>query len=160
LEDCAAGLASAPLTKARLQMREINGVQFIDDSYNANPDSMKAALRTLVELEADGKRIAVLGKMFELGAESTRGHREVGEIAATLGIDHLIAVGDDDMAQAAQSAGLQNAAVAKSPSEAAEKLSEIISPGDLVLVKGSRSARMELVLDEFAKLQPAEGNAR
>ncbi|HUE62024.1 MAG TPA: UDP-N-acetylmuramoyl-tripeptide--D-alanyl-D-alanine ligase, partial [Chthoniobacterales bacterium] len=59
LEDCAAGLAAAPLTKARLQIKEIGGVQFIDDSYNANPDSMKAALRTLVELDADGKRIAV-----------------------------------------------------------------------------------------------------
>src|SRR5438309_7208648 len=53
LEDCAAGLAATPLTKARLQIREINGVQFIDDSYNANPDSMKAALRTLMELESD-----------------------------------------------------------------------------------------------------------
>ena len=62
LEDCAAGLASAPLTKARLQIKEINGIQFIDDSYNANPDSMKAALRTLVELDADGRRIAVLGR--------------------------------------------------------------------------------------------------
>ena len=56
LEECAAGLVSAPLAKARLQIREIHGVQFIDDSYNANPDSMKAALRTLMELDADGKR--------------------------------------------------------------------------------------------------------
>ena len=94
LEDCAAGLASAPLTKARLQIKEINGIQFIDDSYNANPDSMKAALRTLVELDADGRRIAVLGQMSELGEESERGHREVGEAAAAFGIDELIAVGD------------------------------------------------------------------
>ena len=83
----------APLTKARLQIKEINGIQFIDDSYNANPDSMKAALRTLVELDADGRRIAVLGHMSELGDESERGHREVGEAAAALGIDELIAVG-------------------------------------------------------------------
>src|SRR5438132_3943987 len=93
LEHCAAGLASAPLTKARLQIKEIKGIQFIDDSYNANPDSMKAALRTLVELDADGRRIAVLGQMSELGEESERGHREVGEAAAAFGIDELIAVG-------------------------------------------------------------------
>src|SRR4029077_5822423 len=84
LEECAAGLVGAPLTKARLQVKEIRGVQFLDDSYNANPDSMKAALRTLVELDAEGQRIAVLGEMRELGDESERGHREVGETAAAL----------------------------------------------------------------------------
>src|ERR1700720_178619 len=67
LEEAAAGLVAAPLAKARLQIRQINGVQFIDDSYNANPDSMKAALHTLMELDADGRRIAVLGEMCELG---------------------------------------------------------------------------------------------
>src|SRR6476659_3699977 len=77
IEECAAGLAAAPLTEARLQIKEINGVQFLDDSYNANPDSMKAALRTLVELDTEGKRIAVLGEMRELGSESERGHREI-----------------------------------------------------------------------------------
>ena len=160
LEDCAAGLAATPLIKARLQIREINGVQFIDDSYNANPDSMKAALRTLMELESDGKRIAVLGKMLELGAESDRGHQEVGEAAATFGIDHLIALGDDAIAQAARHAGLASASVASSASQAAEMLSDIVSAGDLILVKGSRSARTELVIEEFAKLQPAGGNGR
>src|SRR5262249_46556503 len=93
LEDCAAGLAAAPFTKARLQIREIHGVHFIDDSYNANPDSMKAALRTLMELETDGKRVAVLGEMKELGSESEHGHREVGETAATFKLDYLIAIG-------------------------------------------------------------------
>src|SRR5882762_940804 len=87
LEECAAGLVTAPLTKARLQVKEIHGVQFLDDSYNANPDSMKAALRTLVELDAEGQRIAVLGEMRELGDESERAHREVGETAAVLKID-------------------------------------------------------------------------
>jgi UDP-N-acetylmuramoyl-tripeptide--D-alanyl-D-alanine ligase len=159
LEDCAAGLASAPLTKARLQIREINGVQFLDDSYNANPDSMKAALRTLVELDAEGKRIAVLGKMLELGAESQRGHREVGEAAAILGIDHLIAIGDDDLAQGAQDAGLVNAMTASDTSEAAELLAEIVSPGDLVLVKGSRSARTERVIETFRNQNSAFSNS-
>src|SRR5947207_3871582 len=109
LEDCAAGLVAAPLTKARLQVKEIRGVQFLDDSYNANPDSMKAALRTLVELDAEGQRIAVLGEMRELGDESEPGHREVGETAAALKVDHLIAIGNvaATIAEAAQRAGLQ-----------------------------------------------------
>ena len=159
LEECAAGLAAAPLSKARLQIKQIHGVQFIDDSYNANPDSMKAALRTLVELDADGKRIAVLGEMRELGAESERGHREVGEEAATLGIDQLIAIGEmgEIITRAAQKAGLKKCLAVGSTSEAAETLDAIATPGDLVLVKGSRSARMERVLEEFAKRQPAEG---
>jgi len=160
LEECAAGLVSAPLAKARLQIREIHGVQFIDDSYNANPDSMKAALRTLMELNTDGKRIAVLGRMLELGVESERGHREVGEAAATLGIDHLISIGDDTMALAAEEAGLENSAIAQDAGDAAEMLNEIVGPGDLVLIKGSRSSRTELVLDEFVKLQPVGGNLR
>jgi UDP-N-acetylmuramoyl-tripeptide--D-alanyl-D-alanine ligase len=159
LEEAAAGLVAAPLAKARLQIRQINGVQFIDDSYNANPDSMKAALRTLVELDADGKRIAVLGEMRELGKESARGHREVGETAAELGVDQLIAIGDMGaaIAEAAQQAGLEKTAVVGSISEAAEMLTEITAPGDLVLIKGSRTARTERVLEEFAKRQPTEG---
>jgi UDP-N-acetylmuramoyl-tripeptide--D-alanyl-D-alanine ligase len=155
LEECAAGLAAAPLTRARLQIKTIRGVQFIDDSYNANPDSAKAALRTLVELETGGRRIAVLGQMLELGAESRRGHREVGETAASLGIDHLIALGKDsaEIAAGAKAAGLTNSSMVETAGLAAARLAEIAQPGDLVLVKGSRSARTERVLEEFDKRQ-------
>src|SRR5205823_2637306 len=158
LEECAAGLVAAPLCKARLQIREIDGIQFIDDSYNANPDSMKAALRTLVELDADGRRIAVLGEMGELGAESERGHREVGEVAAALRIDELIAVGPTGalIAQAAQKAGLEKSVAVNSPAEVAELLGKSAAPGDLILIKGSRSARMERVLEEFSRRHRAE----
>jgi UDP-N-acetylmuramoyl-tripeptide--D-alanyl-D-alanine ligase len=160
LEECAAGLATAPLTKARLQIKEIQGVQFIDDSYNANPESMKAALQTLVELDADGKRIAVLGEMGELGSESEQGHREVGEVAATLGVDQLIAIGEmgEMIAQSAQKAGLEKSVAVGSTSEAAELLGEIAEPGDLVLVKGSRTARTERVIEEFSRQQSAMSN--
>ena len=153
LEECAAGLAAAPLTKARLQIRKIHGVQFIDDSYNANPDSMKAALRTLAALETDGQRIAVLGQMAELGAESSRGHREVGQVAASLGIDRLISLGKGsaEIADAARDAGLTNSSTLGSATEAVDLLRENARPGDLVLVKGSRAARTERVLEEFAQ---------
>jgi len=158
LEECAVGLASTPLTKARLQIKEIDGIQFIDDSYNANPDSMKAALRTLMELDSDGRRIAVLGEMGELGVESDRGHREVGEAAAALRIDELIAVGPIGaaIARAAEQAGLKKSRAVDSHEQAAELLEKNAAPGDLVLIKGSRSARMERVLDDFAKRRRAE----
>ena len=157
LEECAAGLAAAPLTKARLQIKEIGGLQFLDDSYNANPDSMKAALRTLVELDAEGKRIAVLGEMRELGAESQRGHREVGETAATLGVNQLITIGDaaELIAEAARTAGLNKVSSAGSTGEAARLLGEIAEPGDLVLIKGSRAARTEEVIEQFGSQNSA-----
>jgi UDP-N-acetylmuramoyl-tripeptide--D-alanyl-D-alanine ligase len=161
LEECAAGLIAAPLTKARLQVKEIRGVQFLDDSYNANPDSMKAALRTLVELDADGQRIAVLGEMRELGNESERGHREVGETAAALKIDHLIAIGDvaAGIADAAKQAGLENSSNVPSTAEAAEMLAELVSPGDLVLIKGSRMARTEQVIEAFRDSKSARAKS-
>ena len=157
IEECAAGLAAAPLTKARLQIKEIGGVQFLDDSYNANPDSMKAALRTLVELDAEGKRIALLGEMRELGAESERGHREIGEAAATLGVDQLITIGDaaELIAEGARIAGLDKVSSARSTSEAAKLLSEMAEPGDLVLIKGSRAARTEEVIEQFGSQNSA-----
>lgn len=162
LEECAEGLAAASLTKARLQIKEIHGVHFLDDSYNANPDSMKAALRTLVELDAEGQRIAVLGEMGELGSESDRGHREVGVEAATLGIDHLIAIGQGGalIAAAARKSGLEKSTAVESTTQAADLLGEIAAAGDLVLVKGSRAARTERVLEEFAAHEPTGGCSR
>ena len=151
IEECAAGLALAPLAKARLQIKQIGGVDFLDDSYNANPDSMKAALRTLVELDTEGKRIAVLGEMRELGTESERGHREVGETAAMLKVDQLITIGDTaaTIAQGARAAGLNNVSPVSSTRKAADLLGEIAAPGDLVLIKGSRAAKTEEVIEQF-----------
>lgn len=153
IEECAAGLAAAPLTKARLQIKEIGGVQFLDDSYNANPDSMKAALRTLVELDTVGKRVAVLGEMRELGSESERGHREIGETAATLGVNLLITIGETAkmIAQGARTAGLDKVSSTQSTAEAASLLGQIAEPGDLVLIKGSRAARTEEVIEQFGR---------
>jgi UDP-N-acetylmuramoyl-tripeptide--D-alanyl-D-alanine ligase len=161
LEECAAGLIAAPLTKARLQVKEAHGVQFLDDSYNANPDSMKAALRTLVELDAQGQRIAVLGEMRELGEESESGHREVGETAATLKVDYLIAIGNvaRTIAEEARRAGLQNSSTVASTAEAAELLAELAKPGDLVLIKGSRLARTEQVIEAFRDAQASVANS-
>jgi UDP-N-acetylmuramoyl-tripeptide--D-alanyl-D-alanine ligase len=99
--------------------------------------------------------------MSELGDESESGHREVGECAAELGIDVLIAVGPvaAEIAHAAERAGLEKSYTVDQPEKAAELLSGLASPGDLILIKGSRSARMEKVIEAFAKRPTTAGVA-
>jgi UDP-N-acetylmuramoyl-tripeptide--D-alanyl-D-alanine ligase len=152
-EECTAGLRRVELTGGRLQKKEIRGVRILDDSYNANPDSVNAALRTLAQLPTEGKRIAVLGRMGELGKESENGHRAVGKTAAEEKIDCLLTVGSEAhwIAESARSRGAGEVFQISSPEEAAALLRNLARPGDLVLVKGSRSARMETVLEAFAK---------
>ena len=87
------GLAECQPPKMRLQFWEANGVRVLDDAYNANADSTIAALETLCDLPLQGRRVAVLGDMAELGAHSEAAHAEVGRRAAELGIGQLFAVG-------------------------------------------------------------------
>ena len=149
LEECAAGLSKLQLTKGRLEQKTIRGVHVLDDTYNANPDSMAAALRTLMAVPTEGARIAVLGRMGELGAESERGHRGVGAVAAQLGIDCVITVGEEAglIAQAAADGGIQKTLAFKTPEEATHAVRGMMNAGDVVLVKGSRSARMERIVE-------------
>jgi UDP-N-acetylmuramoyl-tripeptide--D-alanyl-D-alanine ligase len=154
LDECMAGLEGVHLTKGRLEQKIIHGIHVIDDSYNANPDSMIAALRTLAQMPANGRRIAVLGRMGELGAESERGHRQVGEAAARERIDCVVGVGSEAalISESARAHGVSEVFQVDSTSEAAVLLRKLAHPGDMVLVKGSRSARMEKILDELAAL--------
>jgi UDP-N-acetylmuramoyl-tripeptide--D-alanyl-D-alanine ligase len=119
------------------------GVVVVNDCYNANPMSMRAALDHLAESPAE-RRIAVLGTMAELGAGSAGYHREVGARAAALGIDVLVTVGDAALGYADGFQG-DTRAVA-TPEEAGALLRELARPGDRVLVKGSRSVGLERVL--------------
>lgn len=150
LEECAAGLAKMQLTGGRLETKRIRGIRVLDDSYNANPDSMIAALRTLAAMP--GRHIAVLGQMGELGVESERGHRSVGEAAAREKIACVITVGPvaAGIAEAARAGGVGHILTAGTGAEAAAFLRAIAREGDTVLVKGSRSARMENVIAAFA----------
>jgi len=102
------GLAQSQPARMRLQLWEVNGVRVLDDAYNANTDSMLAALRTLQELPCKGRRLAVLGDMAELGQHSEAAHEEVGRCAAELGVGQLFAVGKmaSVMARGARGAGL------------------------------------------------------
>ena len=141
-------LANASITKGRLDVRKLNGVTFIDDSYNANPDSMKAGLSTLAGLECEGRRVAVLGRMGELGVYAESGHAEVGEHAASLGLDAVFTVGAEaDRIARAASAGCGYVSHHPNHEECAVALGRWLLPGDLVLVKGSRSSAMEKVIN-------------
>jgi UDP-N-acetylmuramoyl-tripeptide--D-alanyl-D-alanine ligase len=113
----------------------------INDCYNANPLSMRAALSNLAT-QTGGRKIAVLGEMAELGSEATSYHREVGDLIAELGLDYVIAVGD--FARGYLEAGADGRWVATAE-EAAEALSSIRQETDVVLVKGSRSVGLEIV---------------
>ena len=149
-EDAAAGLPQTRLAGGRLQHRIIRGISFLDDTYNANPDSMVAALATLRALPGGGRRIAVLGRMGELGAYEQEGYRLTG-IAAGKNADILITVGAESapIAEAARGTGLGRIHEVDDTASASLMLDNLARPGDVVLVKGSRSARMESVLKHF-----------
>jgi UDP-N-acetylmuramoyl-tripeptide--D-alanyl-D-alanine ligase len=149
LEEAAAGLAKIELTSGRLQHKIVGGLKVLDDSYNANPDSVKAALRTLRQLPVSGRRIAVLGRMAELGDHSLEQHLQVGRAAAENGIDILIGIGEEG-AQLASGAGKGvETHVFSDHAGVAAFLRKNATGDDLVLLKGSRSARMETVLTYF-----------
>ncbi len=119
------------------------GVTVVNDCYNANPMSMRAALDHLAGSAAE-RRLAILGTMAELGPESARFHREIGEHAAARGIDVLVTVGEEAVTFGDGFDG-QTYAVA-TPEEAGALLEELAQPGDRVLVKGSRAVGLERVL--------------
>ncbi len=149
LEDCAAGLRNLRLTKGRLEQKIIRGIHILDDTYNANPDSMAAALRTLASMPAAGRRIAVLGRMGELGVESERGHRSVGEVAVREAVDCLVGVGEEAkwITETAWRGGINKVLHFDTVEDAVPALRELARIGDVVLVKGSRSAKMERIVE-------------
>ncbi|HET6251652.1 MAG TPA: UDP-N-acetylmuramoyl-tripeptide--D-alanyl-D-alanine ligase [Tepidisphaeraceae bacterium] len=148
-------LAKSDGPEMRLQLQTAGSVAILNDAYNANPNSMRAAIETLAELESAGRKIAVLGDMRELGDSSERYHREIGTFAATAGkIDRLICVGVQAryIADAALAAGFPQDQIMRfdDAKSAAAGVAEIIQPGDLVLVKASRGIQLEAVANAIA----------
>jgi UDP-N-acetylmuramoyl-tripeptide--D-alanyl-D-alanine ligase len=149
--DVAAAL-SAATARSRWRMevdRRADGVTVVNDAYNANPESMRAALAALTGLPAD-RRIAVLGAMGELGADAPAEHERLGRDAAAAGIDLIVAVGPDavGIAEGAAAAGRRTGEESVHvPDRAAarELLSEVLRPGDVVLLKASRAYGLELL---------------
>jgi UDP-N-acetylmuramoyl-tripeptide--D-alanyl-D-alanine ligase len=146
-ESIAIGLTTALLSsKWRMQIETINGIQIIHDYYNANPESMKAALKTLVMLsqESGGASWAILGKMHELGSKESSGHLEVAEFSSQLGVDHLVSVAPAVYQESNNQSSDENMLIHNCSSAAAVlELVNNISTGDVILLKASRSEKFE-----------------
>lgn len=144
--EAAAALEGARLSGMRWEVTRAGGITVVDDSYNASPASMLAALEALSR--AGGRRVAVLGDMLELGSSAEEGHRRVGRAAAAA-CDLLVAVGDlaAVLAEEAVAAGLPRDRVHRCPTaaEAAELVQTLVEPGDVVLCKGSRAMELDRV---------------
>ena len=142
MADRAASIGFSRFRGERLELP--GGIVLVNDCYNANPVSMRAALDHLASLDAE-RSVAVLGEMGELGPDSPDYHRQVGEHARAAGIDFVIGVGlparDYDPDE-----------LVADPGEAAELLAARLEPGDVVLVKGSRSAGLEVVAEQLPEL--------
>ncbi len=140
LEECVAALKDFKLPGGRWRVVEDGGVTYIDDTYNANPTSMIAALETFAEIPVAGRRIAVLGDMFELGERSSELHAEVGRRAGELSIDMVITVGSESNAQIPGGVRCANAL------EAREALGRTVRSGDVVLLKASHGMHLASAL--------------
>lgn len=143
-------------SKWRMEIHEFDGKVLINDCYNASPESMEAALRSLILFaqERGGEAWAFLGKMHELGESSASDHARVGTLAQELGVDHLVCIGAPEYArdivvkdEAAESMSIHYCA----DIEQAQSLSLIINAGDVALIKASRSEHLELLSDYILK---------
>ena len=145
--ELARGLAECGPPKMRLELWEHSGVRVLDDTYNANADSVIAALQTLRELLCKGRRMAVLGDMAELGASSEAAHEEIGRRAAELGVEQLFAVGKmaPVVARGARAAGLNRIFEFSDVKAAAAAVKSFVKSGDVVLLKASRATRLERI---------------
>ena len=135
----------------RQQIKEAHGVTLIDDTYNASPDSMRAALKILGGLKATGKKYAVLADMLELGDYAERGHYETGAFAAENGADVLIGVGPLAKHIVEGFKNRENSAWFASNAEAIAYLKDRLHPGDAVLCKGSRGMHMDEIIHALSE---------
>jgi len=145
LEEIRTGLKNCAPAKLRLQMSAYGEVSFLEDCYNANPDSTGAALETLAALPCGGRRIAILGDMAELGETALSAHEEIGRKAVELGIEIVAAVGvmAGTIVDSCKKAGLKEAFPFGSIEAASEGLGLLMMAGDLILLKASRTVKLE-----------------
>jgi UDP-N-acetylmuramoyl-tripeptide--D-alanyl-D-alanine ligase len=162
IETIVAGLAAGWTAPHRAELVRAGRITIVDDSYNASPGSVAAALELLAGIP--GRRVAVLGEMLELGSEHEAGHGRVGEVVAQFA-DRLVVVGDGaaGIAAGARRAGMPSDAIAivGDRDAARDRLVADLRPGDVVLVKASRGIALDILVDELrAVLGPASGPDR
>jgi UDP-N-acetylmuramoyl-tripeptide--D-alanyl-D-alanine ligase len=149
LTETAEALTHLQRTPHRLQLTENRGIKVIDDTYNASPDSMRSGLAYLMSVNGS-RKIAVLAGMNELGANAADLHRTVGETAAQMGIDLLLTVGDKAKDIAAGAKGVEKVHV-NDNAAAIAFLSAYRKDGDVFLIKGSRTMKMEDIAAAMSK---------
>ena len=154
VESFQAPLSEACAASTRLRITQVGPFEVIDDTYNANPASIQAALDALRNRPGSGARIAVLGEMKELGDDAEYWHAQVGRMAGEAGVDALFSRGPHARAtiDKAKWAGVPHAEVHESHDALAEAIQDRARPGDVVLVKGSRGAAMEHVIERLRSL--------
>lgn len=155
-EAARSGLEACAPAKMRLQVWRAGGVTVLDDAYNANADSMLAALQTLRDFPCSGRRVAVLGDMAELGEFTPQAHVEIGAQAAQLGVDWLVSIGRwaAVTAASARAAGLKEVSEFASAPEAAKVLPATLRAGDVLLLKASRAAALERIGEALRAAMP------
>jgi UDP-N-acetylmuramoyl-tripeptide--D-alanyl-D-alanine ligase len=135
----------------RNQLKQLKGINIIDDSYNSNPDSVKAALENLKSYKIKGKKYIVLGDMLELGSSGRKEHYETGSLVKKMGFNHLLTFGKGSYHTYKGAKGVKNNFHFEDKSVLAEMLKLELKKGDLVLVKGSRAMKMEEVIERLGK---------
>ena len=162
IETISAALSTAEVSsKWRMEISQVGEITLINDSYNANPESMAAALRTLalVSQESGGVSWAILGKMQELGESSAAEHAAIGRLVSEIGIDNLVVIGNKDYLadlRSIEDGGASEVQYFETKSDALS-IVEHFTPGDVVLMKASRSEEFNLLADLIKeKLQEAD----
>ena len=150
-------LREACAASTRGRVLRVGPLEILDDTYNANPASMRAALESLAARPGKGRRLAALGGMLELGDTAAKLHYDIGKAAAQCGVDRLYARGPHacDMIEGARQAGLAHAEILEEHAAIAGALYEEARPGDVLLVKGSRGMRMDEVIKALREKYPA-----
>ena len=155
--EIADSLANFRSPAMRCEVSALGDASLINDAYNSNPTAMRAALELLRDFDNPGRRIVICGDMRELGEESVRLHRSLGnDVVQVCGADMLIACGDyaTDVVAGARAAGMPHArsVACQLPEEAAAHASQVLSSGDVVLVKGSRAVALERCIQALQQI--------